>query len=250
MATITKFVFQAQEIQPQFSNAIEVKADYNVVKSESELVFEEYENTDGVVVTEEPVIQDESQLEEVIIEENIEDHDPVITIFNPYEGLDGSDIISEVDEDDEDDIITDEEEEELPTDEETETRPKRERRRQTKKQIRDIVSAEERAQEDADIKSIVPLNCTDCEFFGDTMEDLINHYRQIHRRFGSIQCCGREFTRRVKLVEHVKLHINPNAFTCHICQKTFTSKYTLNNHIPSHVPEELCEFVCDQCPKK
>lgn len=200
--------------------------------------------------------EDAGHLEEVIIEETIEDEDPVITMVAEESTISyDADYVNEyVDEDLE-------EEEEDPDDEATDEDPSdiefspKVRRREpgpkaVRKQVREAITAEQREEENQMIRSIVNLSCVECGFLFETMEALIFHHRQIHKKNAAVMCCEREFRKRIKLVEHCRLHLDPKAFACSECDKTFSSKYTLSHHMTSHVPEELCDFQCDQCPKK
>lgn len=200
----------------------------------------------------EDVEEDVSQLEEVIIEETIDEEEQPMTVFEnaphvTYETLDG-DNVTIVDENEVEDT-----EEEEQSDEEiiqeintmvTALRAPR------AKQVRETISTEQREEENELIRQTVTLLCTDCNFVAPTLEALLFHYRESHKKRGVFTCCDREFTKRVKLVEHVKLHNDPKAFSCGVCDKQFTSKYTLGTHMATHLPEELCEFTCEVCGKK
>lgn len=196
--------------------------------------------------------EDVGHLEEVIIEETIEEEDEQLMSVDAYETIDASEVYEEEqegdpDEEEEDDDVTDED----PSDDEFVKRvgvtP---RVRAVRKQLRDVQTPEQKEIENELVRSVVHLLCHDCSFQGDTIDQLVIHNRKDHKKDVGVICCDKEFKKRIKLVEHCKLHVDPNAFSCDICDKHFSSKYTLSHHMSSHVPEEMCDYVCEQCPKK
>lgn len=214
-------------------------------------VYEEEQQQEEVA---DDVESDAGQLEEVLIEETTEE-DPVIAIVDgetiTYQAIDGAvyeeeQLDGEEEDDEEYDDFTDED----PTDDEVSNAQKPPRERTTRKQFRETQTPEQREEENELIRSVVSICCQDCGHVADSLETLMFHIRQKHKKNAGLVCCGREFRKRIKLVEHVKLHMDPKAFSCSLCDKSFSSKYTLNHHMTSHVPEELCEFNCEHCPKK
>lgn len=242
---------QAQEIQPHFEGAIVGKISFK----EEVASGDHTEAYVDAAVAGDYVEQDEDEegvahLEEVIIEETIdEDEDQMITMANFEDGID---------EEDEEAMEHDsgseegEEEEEVDTDyEDFSPQSKRAPRvKSEKKQLRELVTAENREKENELIRQMIILACSDCGFLSDTFENLIYHYRDVHKKSGGLTCCNRLFVKRLRVVDHAKLHADPNAFACPVCAKPFCSRYSLSNHKSAHVPEELCEFQCAQCPKK
>lgn len=219
------------------------------VKDESEIIVSDDHNPEFLQLIEGEYEGPPSEppLEEVIIEETIEE------VEDEDEGRPSSNITEEADveyvqeamgsdEEYEDEIVTEEEEEET-SDMEGPEAPGR-------RQMRHIVSPEQRELDNELIRQTVSLLCTDCGQSYDTLEDLLMHYRHVHKKDAALICCDREFRARNKLLNHVKLHIDPTAFACDICEKRFGSKYTLNNHMATHVPEDECQFACEKCPKR
>lgn len=107
-----------------------------------------------------------------------------------------------------------------------------------------------KGNEDELIRSVVSLQCNDCSHSASTFDELMAHYKQDHDKDGVLYCCERKFTRRFKLLDHVRLHVNPNEFACEICKKQFNSRYYLADHMASHIPENEREFQCTLCQKR
>lgn len=247
--------FQAQEIQPHFEGLIAVEK--ITFKQENDPVVEVVEHSEPYadIVAGEYVEQEEEadqHLEEVIIEETIEetmDDDQVITLTTYAE--DG--IEADEDEMDQSGSEEEDEDEEVDTDyEEFSPQSKRPvvKVKSERKQLRETLTAEQREKENDLIRQMISLACGDCAFVSDTFENLIYHCREVHKKSGSLVCCNRVFTKRLRVVDHAKLHSDPGAFACQECGKLFSSRYSLSNHMGSHVPEDQCHFQCDNCPKK
>lgn len=148
----------------------------------------------------------EPPLEEVIIEETIEE------LEGDEEGRSTSDITEDADvEYVQEALGSDEEyEDEIVTEEEEETSDVEGQQALERRQMRPIVSPEQREQDNELIRQTVSLSCTDCGQNYDTLEDLLLHYRHVHKKDAALICCDREFRARNKLLNHVKLHIRPN----------------------------------------
>lgn len=110
--------------------------------------------------------------------------------------------------------------------------------------------ARQKEVDDQLIRETINLQCNDCNHIPYTFEDLLVHYRAAHKKVGVLNCCDKQFKRRFKLLEHVRLHINPDEFACTLCKKQFNSKYYLNDHMAIHIPEDQREFQCDKCLKR
>lgn len=220
---------QAQEIQPHFE---QIQVDNSKIAIKQEYV--EVVTTDYVVEEEE----DDGTVEEVIIEETVEDEDYLISEMD--------DEAEEGEEDEEEEG----EESELVEGEEAAVNSVVRQMKSAERQSRAVASAARIEEENELIRQTINLACVDCGDLATTFEDLMLHYRQVHKRDGLLTCCNRPFNKRRKLVEHAKLHVNPNEFSCEVCKKSFSSKYYLTHHMSIHVPEDLCEYQCDKCSKR
>lgn len=130
------------------------------------------------------------------------------------------------------------------------------------------------------------IRCPKCEVLVKSYSDLRPHFRIDHNKeYGYLVCCGRQFTSRKYLVDHIMVHKNPEQFKCktcdqicrdsksletheqkhcteagpvaketvqcEICLKTYTSKSGLKHHILTmHVPKEEYKYQCSECQKK
>ncbi|XP_051557334.1 gastrula zinc finger protein XlCGF8.2DB-like isoform X3 [Myxocyprinus asiaticus] len=59
--------------------------------------------------------------------------------------------------------------------------------------------------------------------------------------------CGKRFTRRTTLKEHIRIHIGENPIICLQCGKSFSRKENLNRHMRIHSGEK--PYTCPQCGK-
>ncbi|XP_063835991.1 uncharacterized protein LOC135085165 [Ostrinia nubilalis] len=61
--------------------------------------------------------------------------------------------------------------------------------------------------------------------------------------------CGRGFSRRVRLVRHIKLHEKPGAKTeaCQYCGVRFLTKNYLTKHIRTKHAKDRQKYICDMC---
>lgn len=61
-------------------------------------------------------------------------------------------------------------------------------------------------------KHFVPT-CKVCPAQLHSLAQAIEHYRDQHQMDnGYLECCNRKFNKRAALVNHVRWHLNPNAF--------------------------------------
>uniref|UniRef100_A0A1B0GQ35 C2H2-type domain-containing protein n=1 Tax=Phlebotomus papatasi TaxID=29031 RepID=A0A1B0GQ35_PHLPP len=100
------------------------------------------------------------------------------------------------------------------------------------------------------IEEFFKMDCNLCQQSYTKLKDLQAHYREIHKRKGYVVCCNVKFNRPSKILQHFDHHMNPDAFKCCHCAKTFKNKYGLRLHTEnSHTPPELHKYKCPNCPK-
>ncbi|KAM7348117.1 uncharacterized protein ACRADG_007535 [Cochliomyia hominivorax] len=90
------------------------------------------------------------------------------------------------------------------------------------------------------------LECDICNETFPVFELLKGHFKTTHNTRCYIKCCERKFFRRCVLVDHIRLHINPETHKCDICGKPSSSKYNLKLH-KKVVHEETEQFECEVC---
>ena len=90
------------------------------------------------------------------------------------------------------------------------------------------------------------LECDLCNETFPVFDVLKSHFKEKHNARCYIKCCERKFYRRCVLVDHIRLHINPETHKCDICGKPSSSKYNLKLH-KKVVHEETEQFQCDIC---
>ncbi|XP_001863404.2 zinc finger protein 43 [Culex quinquefasciatus] len=109
-------------------------------------------------------------------------------------------------------------------------------------------SAEELAQEDDLIRQFCTLLCESCDFVADSFYTLERHYKTEHDQRGYAICCGRKFCKKRRLYEHCQRHVNPDAFRCEVCNKSFTESDGLEKHNKwVHTPDSEKPFKCEIC---
>ncbi|XP_071986393.1 uncharacterized protein [Engystomops pustulosus] len=75
------------------------------------------------------------------------------------------------------------------------------------------------------------------------------HYSQQDLDTSPFMCseCGRWFSQKSDLLNHMKLHSGEKVFSCPLCGKCFTKKYSLQIHQRIHTGEK--PYSCAQCGK-
>ncbi|KAM7350356.1 uncharacterized protein ACRADG_008966 [Cochliomyia hominivorax] len=96
------------------------------------------------------------------------------------------------------------------------------------------------------------LECEICHAAFVNYTLLRKHFVQEHpgEKF-YVSCCQRKFTHRFHIVEHIRLHMDPNAFKCEICGRCSTNSRNLTKHIRELHTEEGKQrpFECNVCHK-
>lgn len=102
--------------------------------------------------------------------------------------------------------------------------------------------------QDKQIREFFSMKCELCVDV--ELENLLRvrqHYRKVHQIPGYLTCCGRKFTKRCKILDHIRYHTNPKALRCDECGKVCKDKNSLKLHISNHVPMESREYKCNLC---
>ncbi|XP_062132263.1 transcription factor grauzone [Drosophila sulfurigaster albostrigata] len=102
------------------------------------------------------------------------------------------------------------------------------------------------------IKRYVVMGCELCIFLADDFDGIRDHFKDKHpdeRPY--IKCCGRKLNKRCLIVEHARRHENPEYIKCKDCGKVFANSSVLRAHwLVHHVPDDECDFQCDECGKR
>lgn len=85
------------------------------------------------------------------------------------------------------------------------------------------------------------IACVLCSATTLTFAKLRNHFRLKHGQNDAyVMCCNKKFAKRGDIVNHIKLHLNPDAFQCDLCEKRYKSQETLTQHkLFKHMDENL-----------
>ncbi|XP_038112291.1 LOW QUALITY PROTEIN: transcription factor grauzone [Culex quinquefasciatus] len=110
-------------------------------------------------------------------------------------------------------------------------------------------TAEDVAKEDDLIRQFISLNCSKCDFVGETFNKLSYHALKAHNmNTHAVICCDRRFGKRQRLYEHCLRHLNPDHFKCELCGKTYADSSGLQIHKWwIHTPVSERPFKCDIC---
>ena len=104
-------------------------------------------------------------------------------------------------------------------------------------------------QYDAIIAEHFQLNCILCSATLSDFAAVRTHYRTEHHIKGYASCCGRKFTRRGVLVDHIQWHRNPTYFQCQLCTRSFKTRRWLELHTANHNASRERIFKCSICSK-
>ncbi|XP_037715326.1 transcription factor grauzone [Drosophila subpulchrella] len=120
---------------------------------------------------------------------------------------------------------------------------------------RELLEQRKKQQEEYDViiakffTSVLP--CAICNLLVHNFTEMQRHHRLTHQVDpGYMMCCGRKFTQRKVLAEHVLVHWNPEHFKCSVCEKSFQNSRHLESHQQVHMdPAIKLTFSCDLCSK-
>ncbi|KAH8234455.1 hypothetical protein KR038_010364, partial [Drosophila bunnanda] len=120
---------------------------------------------------------------------------------------------------------------------------------------RELLEQRKKQQEEYDtiiakfFTSVLP--CPLCNLMVHNFTEMQRHHRLTHQVDpGYMMCCGRKFTQRKVLAEHVQVHWNPDHFKCSVCEKSFQNSRHLESHQQVHLdPAIKLTFSCDLCSK-
>lgn len=99
------------------------------------------------------------------------------------------------------------------------------------------------------IHSLFPINkCVECNEIFETRRCLMKHMRA-HKESIRFNCniCDKNFTSKDGVKEHMSLHF-PVLVSCNVCQKTFTRKSYLRKHLNTHCYDPVL-LSCNICQK-
>lgn len=92
------------------------------------------------------------------------------------------------------------------------------------------------------------LFCSLCHVPLSDFQNLIVHFRDVHNAKAFAMCCGKKFFKRAVFVDHLHFHNDPEYFKCQHCQKVFSNRRCLKNHLDHHL-DSKSKFICKECGK-
>lgn len=95
------------------------------------------------------------------------------------------------------------------------------------------------------------LKCHECQHPNDSLKDLFKHFRKEHNNSrGYIFCCDKKKIGRVVAFDHIRVHVDQDAFKCRSCDQRYPTKWSLEYHIRQvHTHPQDRRFMCDVCGK-
>lgn len=107
-------------------------------------------------------------------------------------------------------------------------------------------------KQDAEIHEIFAMKCDICDNVDISFKTLLEvrkHYREAHNTRGYLVCCGKKFSTRYLIMEHVRRHVNPKAHQCDQCDRVCSNNSALKSHVDAvHGPRDSRTHKCSLCP--
>lgn len=116
---------------------------------------------------------------------------------------------------------------------------------------RRIKSKSEEASLENIMKTMDLLNCYECKSPSTSLRNLFSHFRTVHNNpKGFIFCCDRKKIGRSNAFDHIRVHLDEDAFKCLTCAHRYPNKWSLDYHTKQvHTLPEDRDFMCDVCGK-
>lgn len=86
---------------------------------------------------------------------------------------------------------------------------------------------QQRLDEDSLIREYFAMACELCGTEFQTLLDARVHYRTKHQKTGYLACCNKRFFYRGGLIDHISVHLNPEAFKLEQRRRTLVKKFSL-----------------------
>ncbi|XP_019933182.3 zinc finger protein 443 isoform X2 [Aedes albopictus] len=104
-------------------------------------------------------------------------------------------------------------------------------------------------ENDRYIREHITLSCELCGTVTPTFRELRYHFMDTHQRQDAYtKCCGKKLRGKPFLLEHIRYHLDSNAFRCEECKKAFTTEKALEVHKASkHSTDRI--HKCQRCPR-
>ncbi|XP_073828363.1 uncharacterized protein [Musca autumnalis] len=137
---------------------------------------------------------------------------------------------------------------------EAHTKPRKQRKKKDKhdthpKEPR-FNSAEKLKEQDELIANLLPsLECDLCKQNFPNYNMLRLHFTKEHQQKCYVFCCEKKFRRRFMLVEHLRLHLDPETYKCDLCGAICHSSGSLQNH-KQFMHEAIKSHECSICQRK
>lgn len=78
--------------------------------------------------------------------------------------------------------------------------------------------------------------------------DIINNYQKTAQLTFVCTTCNKNFSKKYNLTQHIKIHIGEKPYSCDICYKSFIQKSDCTKHIKTHTKEK--PYSCKICDKR
>lgn len=108
----------------------------------------------------------------------------------------------------------------------------RKARKQTRK------ARENNPEEHEKIMQFAVMSCDLCEAPFDSVDQVLIHYRKVHKTEGYFKCCDKQFKKRSKLLDHINFVHFSVTYNCDICGKAYGCELYLRRHKMYHEEEQ------------
>ncbi|XP_037820597.1 transcription factor grauzone-like [Lucilia sericata] len=125
--------------------------------------------------------------------------------------------------------------------------PKKVKQNKTKEELK-VNTTTENVKSDIFTDSEHKLECCICNVALDDFRAVKQHYRNEHNTKGYTMCCGKKYFKSCLLIDHLRVHKDPNYFKCTECAKVFATRRGLEIHLEIHQTRER-KFNCNECGK-
>lgn len=103
---------------------------------------------------------------------------------------------------------------------------------------------------DQKIKNLVEMKCNECDAEFEKFLEVSKHFRESHPDVQAyLICCGKKFTKRAVLLDHIEFHDKSAIYRCEQCEKEFRSRAILRQHQRKFHVEPQDPVMCGDCGK-
>lgn len=100
------------------------------------------------------------------------------------------------------------------------------------------------------IREFIEVKCHICSLDFESFSKVKKHFKRFHKdQEAFLICCGKKFTKRSHLLDHIEWHDKSKTHRCEICNKDYKNKTCLRTHNKMCHSENCQECICSICGK-